>query len=208
MNKSIDLLSLRLADIEQRLYGFNTANFSATGEIAGDHQNVQHQQQQPNLIEMLAEIESKLKSLTIGKDRFNQCYNELQRLQKWLREDDQMDLLIRTFGSHSSVIKFEQVLAFEDEIRSDFDRIEQIDRLKPSLDQKNFIRIAELEPKLIRLKLQLFEARQQSKQIDLETKELIERFNNWYGNLIENFQQIHKDLDELEHQNDLNKYDL
>ena len=157
---------------------------------------------------MLAEIESKLKSLTIGKDRFNQCYNELQRLQKWLREDDQMDLLIRTFGSHSSVIKFEQVLAFEDEIRLDFDRIEQINRLKSSLDQTNFIRIAELEPKLIRLKLQLFEARQQSKQLDLETKELIERFNNWYGNLIENFQQIHKDLDELEHQKDLNKYDL
>ncbi|KAH9418168.1 hypothetical protein DERP_010721 [Dermatophagoides pteronyssinus] len=207
MNKSIDLLSLRLADIEQRLYGFNTANFSSTGEITGDHQNVQ-QQQQPNLIEMLAEIESKLKSLTIGKDRFNQCYNELQRLQKWLREDDQMDLLIRTFGSHSSVIKFEQVLAFEDEIRSDFDRIEQINRLKSSLDQTNFIRIAELEPKLIRLKLQLFEARQQSKQLDLETKELIERFNQWYGNLIENFQQIHKDLDELEHQKDLNKYDL
>lgn len=195
-----------MADIEQRLYGFNTANFSATGEISGEHQNVQ--QQQPNLIEMLAEIESKLKSLTIGKDRFNQCYNELQRLQKWLREDDQMDLLIRTFGSHSSVIKFEQVLAFEDEIRSDFDRIEQINRLKPSLDQKNFIRIAELEPKLIRLKLQLFEAKQQSKQLDLETKELIERFNQWYGNLIENFQQIHKDLDELEHQKDLNKYDL
>ncbi|OTF81871.1 hypothetical protein BLA29_014405, partial [Euroglyphus maynei] len=58
-DKSIDLLSLRLADVEQRLYGFNP-DFSAE-----NHQN-STQPNTVNLIEMLAEIESKLKSLTIG----------------------------------------------------------------------------------------------------------------------------------------------
>ncbi|OTF71422.1 hypothetical protein BLA29_008511 [Euroglyphus maynei] len=118
-----------------------------------------------------------------------------------------METLIRTFGSHSSVLKFEQILAFEDEIRSDFERIDQLERLKPALDQTHFSRMAELEPKLIQLKLQLLAANQQSKQLDYETKELIEKFNTWYGNLMEKFQQIHEDLCELERQNDSNKYE-
>lgn len=206
-DKSIDLLSLRLADIEQRLYGFNP-DFST--KISAEHQNAIHAvaPHNVNLIGMIAEIEAKLKSLTMGKDRFNQCYNELLRLQKWLREDDQMDLLIRTFGSHASVVKFEQVLAFEDEIRSDFERIGQIERLKPTLDQTHLSRMAELEPKLVRLKLQLLAAQQQSKELDHETKELIERFKIWYGDLMGNFQRIHENLCQLERQHDATKYDL
>lgn len=131
-----------------------------------------------SLIKMLMEIENKLKTMTIGNDTFTQCYNEMKKIQKWIGDDNKLDSLLSSFGSHSCVVKFEEVLAFEDEIRKDYERMLELEQLLPSLNEKHLGSMDQLEPILIEQKLQLFNLHQKCLMLSQSTEQLMSEFNS------------------------------
>lgn len=165
----MDLLELRLSEIERQVYGYPMQDLS----IAETNNSTL------SLVKMLMEIENKLKTITIGKDAFNQCYNDMKKIQKWIGDDNKFDSLLSSFGSHSSVVKFEEVLAFEDEIRMDYERMLELEQLLPSLNEKHLGSMDQLEPILIKQKLQLYNLHQKCLILNKCTEQLISEFNSW-----------------------------
>ena len=202
----------------------STSSFLISGN---NNNNNKQQQSNVNLINTISEIEQKIKSITIGKEKFNHCYSELKKLEKWITTEGS-DLLLSSLepsaqlfsGSGSSISsslessKFEEILAFEDEIKADGEAAEQINHLESFLlnsgDNKNSQLndlVPQLEPELNELKLELLESSKQVKDLENEIRAVIEQTYLWFSDLAFQLNELNIDLSELERKREESKYD-
>lgn len=165
MAQSIELLNLRLREIEEALFG--------SDELAP-----QTKDSQVTLVRTISELDQKLKSLTFGKERFNHCYAELRKLEKWIGAEEDFFLTLDSDNTHMS--KFEEVLAFEDEIREDADSFEKIATLEPILDKEQIREVPELQPALDSLKLDLIHTKKVALDLEDECQTTIARTLIWF----------------------------
>lgn len=199
-NQSVELLNLRLQTIEDQLFGSDEFELSST---IGSSSLITP----PNalaLIRSLSEIDQKLKSLTIGKERFSMCYTELGKFEKWITsDDDKIASAVRDSSSisESESSKCEEILAFENEIQIDANMATKIGQLKPIFDSdssKQLRSVPELEPKLENLKLNLLNAKRQIYDLEDETRLIIEQTMTWFNDIASKLSSIHEDITQLE----------
>jgi hypothetical protein len=154
MSSAIELLELRVKYIEDRLIGNKCNRIS-------------------NISEELSQIDSKLKELTAGKERFNNCFQKLTQLDKWL-DFEYIDRILATDST-----QFEQVLGFEDMIKSEAQIFEAINRLDKTIDSPHIRNYSKFEPKLNEIRFVALKQSHDSKQIEEKTKQLLLTYNQW-----------------------------
>lgn len=172
--QNLNLLELKLDEIEFRLYGVDNSKISADSNRTWPYFEF-------NLLKMLFETEQKLLKLTVSRNNFNKTFNKLKNLQKWLLEDDNFESLLSTLGNQTSIVKFEEILAFEEEIRLDSERILQLSKLNSSLENDtNLDKVVELEPRLSHLKLELAKMQHYVNLANQSSENLITKYTLWY----------------------------
>lgn len=176
-----------MQEIEHKLFG-----------PTGDVQVSLNGNEPVNLINMLIDIDNKLKTLTIGKDRFNQCYNELCKLQKIFSNDEDFQALLSSTVNNNETVKFEEILAFEDKITDDGNMVDAIEKLEPCLELNHIRKVSDLEPMLNSIKLSLFQLRQCSNDIEDELQVMLESYTNWFCFIKQKLEQFNTELTQLE----------
>lgn len=192
MESSITSLSLRLRDIEQALLG----PIGLDGLESGT-----------TLASMVTDVENQLRSLTLAHENFNQVYNELNKLKKQIKigDDDLFHNSVHPFltsvdDDDTLVSKFEDVLAFEDEIRMDAESSDQIQQLKSALDLPHIHQTAAHTDTLSQLKEKLAILRLQTDTNNTQTARLRALYDRWQAELVRQVEEFGKQLAQLEQQ--------
>mgnify|MGYP002649189977 CR=1 FL=1 len=158
---------MRLREIEEALFG-------------SDELVPQAKDSQVTLVRTISELDQKLKSLTFGKEKFNHCYAELRKLEKWIGAEESSFHSLETASDNSHMSKFEEVLAFEDEIKDDAYTLEKIAALEPSLDKAPIREVPALQPALDSLKLDLIRTKKDALDLEDECQTTIARTLVWF----------------------------
>lgn len=187
MKNSIEILGLRLQGIEDKLFG--------PGE---DGQSELKWNERGNVVNTLVEVDTKLKSLTIGKDRFSQCHNELSQLQHKIGSDRELQSMWSGDNPEATQVAFEEVLAFEEQILADSTWVERIETLEPSMDSPHIRGVPDLQSKLCSLKMNLLQLRKASLDMEDEIHVMCEQYIAWLRDTEHLLGQFNSDLEKLE----------
>lgn len=131
-------------------------------------------------MQTISEIDQKLKSLIIGKERFNHCYAELRKLEKWIGSEEESILSLDSVDKAPEMSKFEEVLAFEDEIREEAESLEKAKELEPALDKPQIREVPALKPALDSLKLDLLRTKKEALDLEDECRSVIDQAWIWF----------------------------
>lgn len=170
----MDTLQLRVADLEQQILGDTESKYEVL-----------------NLGKAINDIQSRIKSLTIGNDRFALCNKELTRLQPYICSDD-VELC------YDRSTRLQDVLAFQDDIISDTILAQQIEHLKPCLDKPFIHDSTQHAPLLEECKLSLIQASKANQQISQQIASMSEQVSAWHNNVWNMLTNVNDKLVQLE----------
>ena len=176
MSWPLDLLELRLRHIEDRVSGGRSATTSDQSPIC----------------DQLIQIEAKLKELTAGKERFNNCFHSCRQLDKYL-DPEYVDRIMATDSA-----KFETILSFEDEIKAEAKSLDRVEELSKNLDSNQLRNFDKLYPKLNKIRLTSLEQSQESVKIEEKTRLLMLTYNQWLENVKTQLKEWDRVLSQLE----------
>ena len=153
----LEVIESRIKSIEDKLFGQNKPN-----QIPAQ-----------NLIDQMLQIDSKLKELTAGKERFNNCHQKLNENNKCF-EPDYIESLMS-----SATSKLEEVLAREDDIKKQTQQFEKIKLLEKNIDSPQIRECDSLRPNLEKIQMIALDQNQQAQQFDEKIQHLINEYNRW-----------------------------
>ena len=180
MSSALDLLELRLRYIEDSVVGS-----SRVSTTPSNHNSI---------CEQLIQIESKLKELTAGKERFNNCFQKCQQLGKYL-DNEYID---RIMSSDSA--KFEQIVNFEEQIKSEAKTLERVEELSKNIDSSHLRSFDRLLPQINKIRKISLEQSQEALKIEEKSRQLILVYNQWLENIKTQLTDWDQKLTQLENQ--------
>ena len=186
MSSALDLLELRLRYIEDRIVGKRVPTPSDDSLRTPSDDN--------SICEQLIQIEAKLKELTAGKERFNNCFQKCQELDKYL-DTEYIDRIMATDST-----KFEQIINFEEQIRTEAKSLERVEELSKNIDSIHLRSFEKLVPKLNKIRLITLEESQESAKIEDKSRQLILTYNQWLQNMKSQLSVWDQKLTQLENQ--------
>ncbi|XP_054168914.1 dynactin subunit 3-like [Oppia nitens] len=175
MSSALDLLEMRLKTLEDRLLSQRNNG-----------------QQQQCLTDQLLQIDGKLKELTAGKDRFNNCYKKCRQLDKYL-DTEYIDRLTATDSS-----KLEQIVNFEDQIKEESTGLERVDQLSSVIDLPHLRDFDKFDNKLNGIRLIGLSQSQESAKIGEKSRQLLLTYNEWLDNIKQQLQYWDQVITDLE----------
>ena len=158
---ALEVIESRIKSIEDKLFGQNKPN-----QIPAQH-----------LIDQMLQIDSKLRELTAGKERFNNCHQKLNENKKWFEPD-----YIESSMS-SATSKLEEVLAREDDINKQTQQFDKIKLLEKNIDSPQIRECDSLRPHLEKIQIIALDQNQQAQQFDQKIQHLINEYNRWIVNV-------------------------
>lgn len=180
MSKSANnLLDFRVQALERR--------------IVGDA-NVKQLNLSTNLIDQLLQIESKLKVITTGKERFKNCNQKLSEYEKLLNPD-----YFDTVAA-SDAVKFEELVNREDEIRREAAQLERIKLLEKNIDSPQLRNFNTLNPKLNQIQEIALKQCSRMEKLNQETARLLQEYNQWLSSVKKQLVVWDEKITELEKQ--------
>lgn len=180
MSSPLDSLELRLREVEDRVSGGRAVTTTDPKWTP--------------ICDNLIQIEAKLKELTAGKERFNNCFQSCRQLDKYL-DPEYIDRIVATDS-----VKFETILSFEELIRSEAKSLERVDQLSKNLDSSHLRDFDKLYPKLNEIRLTSLVQSQESAKIDEKTRILILSYNKWLENVKIQLKEWDRVLTQLENE--------
>jgi len=161
MSSALDLLELRVKAIEDEVLGRDASRV----------------QNKVSLVDQLVQIDGKLKELTTGKERFNNCFQKCRQLDKYL-DTEYLDRI-----SCSDSAKLDTILTFEDEIKCEAQSLERVEQLTKNIDSPHIRDYQKFESKLSQIRFIGLQQSQESTKIEDKSRQLIVSYNEWLENI-------------------------